>query len=429
MRLTNKQSKGVENHIIKAVAVLGPTAKPSEILRFLHDKEQASSMTAALLGSRLSRLKLAGRVSLQNGIRDADGMKKWLASIAGIVLGQGRQLGVRGVFYLAVAAGLCEKTEAAYQSVVKALDRLRMSGEVAFDRIIDAGRTIHPHGLDARSPVVDLMTNATDYDAIQTYIESTVNDAAEEEPRISAPERPEYYQAADPDNLSLALMQSEQVQDQIDNEPWDGCDAVPFIICEKEGLSGIIEPVCYRYDVPFVAVRGGASITILHDIWELLQTSNIPWKILTLYDYDKAGLDIEHAAMNRLRAFDDAFGGEAEWTSERIAVTPDQVDELELPMRPEKNGDGEAVELDAIPPDTLAEIVEEAIKACIPEDIEERREAAREDAKDTHRLRVNEMVDAATQDYEPQRNVEMEEYVEEWQPQFDDLIEDFRRGE
>ena len=133
--------------------------------------------------------------------------------------------------------------------------------------------------------------------------------------------------------------------------------------------------------------------------------------------------------MNRLRAFDDAFGGEAEWTSERIAVTPDQVDELELPMRPEKNGDGEAVELDAIPPDTLAEIVEEAIKACIPEDIEERREAAREDAKDTHRLRVNEMVDAATQDYEPQRNVEMEEYVEEWQPQFDDLIEDFRRGE
>ena len=243
MRLTNKQSKGVENHIIKAVAVLGPTAKPSEILRFLHDKEQASSMTAALLGSRLSRLKLAGRVSLQNGIRDADGMKKWLASIAGIVLGQGRQLGVRGVFYLAVAAGLCEKTEAAYQSVVKALDRLRMSGEVAFDRIIDAGRTIHPHGLDARSPVVDLMTNATDYDAIQTYIESTVNDAAEEEPRISAPERPEYYQAADPDNLSLALMQSEQVQDQIDNEPWDGCDAVPFIICEKEGLSGIIEPL------------------------------------------------------------------------------------------------------------------------------------------------------------------------------------------
>ena len=428
MRLTNKQSKGVENHIIKAVAVLGPTAKPSEILRFLHDKEQASSMTAALLGSRLSRLKLAGRVSLQNGIRDADGMKKWLASIAGIVLGQGRQLGVRGVFYLAVAAGLCEKTEAAYQSVVKALDRLRMSGEVPFDRIIDAGRSIHSHGLGERSPVLDLMTSSTDYDEIQTYLETTVEKEAEREPWISPPERPEYYQAANLDELADELMQSDETQSQIDNGPWDGCEEVPFVICEKEGLSGILQPICYQYDVPFVAVRGGASITILHDIWDMMQEGELPWRLLTFYDFDKAGLDIEHAAMNRLRAFDDTFGGEAEWTSQRIAVTPDQVEELDLPMRPEKKGDGEAVELDAIPPDTLSEIVTEAIQACIPQDIEERRLDAHMAANKTHRLRVNEMVDAATQDYEPQRNVEMEEYVEEWQPQFDDLIEDFRRG-
>ena len=155
---------------------------------------------------------------------------------------------------------------------------------------------------------------------------------------------------------------------EIDHGPWDGCEEVPFVICEKEGLSGIIEPVCYQYKVPFVAVRGAASITILHDIWELLQTSDLPWRLLTFYDFDKAGLDIEHAALDRLRR----FGGEAEWTHQRIAVTPDQIEQLHLPMRPEKRYIGEAVELDAIPPDVLAEIVEKSIQSCIPEDIEDR---------------------------------------------------------
>ena len=61
-----------------------------------------------------------------------------------------------------------------------------------------------------------------------------------------------------------------------------------------------------------------------------------------------------------------AFGGEVESTAERIAVTPEQVDELELPMRPEKNSLAEVVELDVIPPDVLAELVEKAIQSCIP---------------------------------------------------------------
>ena len=427
MRLTNKQSQDVDTHIIKAVEVLGPRAKPRAILRFLHEKEQGSSVTTGMLHSRLYRLKQAGQVSLQNGVRDADEMQRWLSSIAGIVLGQGRQLGVRGVFYLAVAAGLCEKNEAAYKSVVKALDRLRMSSEVPFDRIIDAGRTIHPHGLDARRPVVDLMTDSTDYDAIRSHIDSTVTVEAEEEPSILLPTSPDFEQAREADVLAYALMGSEEAQADIDHGTWDGCDAVPFVICEKEGLSGILQPICYQYDVPFVAVRGAASITILHDIWDMMQEGELPWRLLTFYDFDKAGLDIEHGAMNRLRAFDDAFGGEAEWTSQRIAVTPDQVEELDLPMRPEKQGYGEAVELDAIPPDTLAEIVTEAIKSCIPEDIDDQREAARSDAREAHYNTVEEMVTEAVQDYEPQRNAEMERYVEEAKPQFDALRDKFLR--
>ena len=422
MQPTHKQSAATNRHIINAISVLGPTAKPREIIQLLQDKKQAKYLTPHRLHSRLFQLKKSGRISLQNGKRNAEEMGQWRAKLVDIVNGQSRQLGVRGVFYLAVAAGLCEKTDSMYEAVVDALDILRMSGEVAFDRIIDAGRTIHPHGLREQSPVGDLVTDATDYDAIRSHIDSTVNEEAAEEPSIIPPVSPDFDQARDADVLAYALLGSEEAQADIDHGTWDGCDAVPFVICEKEGLSGIVQPICALYDVPFVAVRGGASITILHDIWEMLQTSDLPWRLLTLYDFDRAGSDIEHAALERLLA----FGGEAEWTSERIAVTPEQVDELKLPMRPEKRG-GEAVELDAIPPDTLAEIVTEAIKACIPEDIEDRREAARSEAREAHYNTVEEMVNEAMQDYEPQRNAEMQVYVEEAQPRFNDLRDAFLR--
>ena len=423
MQPTHKQSAATNRHIINAVSVLGPTAKPREILEFLHDKKQAKYVTAKILRGRLCRLKQAGRVSLENGSRNADEMESWRMDIGTIVRGQSRQLGVRGVFYLAVAAGLCAKTNQAYQSVVAVLDILRMSGEVPFDHIIDAGRTIHPYGLDERSPVADLITSMADYDAIRDNIEATVTEEAEQEPWIYPPKPPQYYQAQEPDELTERLMGSDVTQAQLEHGQWDGCEEVPFVLCEKEGLAGIIEPVCAQYHVPFVAVRGAASITILHDIWELLQESNLQWRFLTFYDWDKAGMDIEAAAMDRLRA----FGGEADWTSQRVAVTEDQIETLDLPMRPEKRGYGEAVELDAIPPDTLAEIVENAIKACIPDDIDAQRIVAREEAEAAHRERVTDIVDDALQDYEPQRNTEMERYVEDAKPQFDALRDKFLR--
>ena len=269
----------------------------------------------------------------------------------------------------------------------------------------------------------DLVTDNTDYEAIQSHIDWKVTREAGEEPSITPPTPPDFDQAREADQLADALMDSDEVQADIDHGPWDGCKVVPFVICEKEGLSGIIQPICAQYDVPYVAVRGAASITVLHQLWEMLQVGELPWRLLTLYDYDWAGENIEYAAMRRL----EAFGGEAEWTSERIAVTPEQVNEMNLPMRPEKNGDGEAVELDAIPPDVLAEIVEKAIQSCIPEDIEDRRRAARSEAREAHYDKVEEMVTESMEDYEPQRNAEMSRYVQEQQQKFERFIREFER--
>ena len=330
-RVTNEQSKALNALIIQATTKHGLN-KPNEIFGFLKDNGQVKNLTINSLYQRMVRLKKDGRVTCPLWQRTAEQMEEWRQSIAAIVNGQTRQLGVRGVFYLAVAAGLCEKTQLVYQSVSKALDILRMSGDVEFDRIIDAGRTIYPHGLD--EPVGDLVTNNTDYDAIQSHIDWKVTMEAGEEPSITPPTPPDFDQAREADELADALMDSDEVQADIDHGPWDGCEVIPFVICEKEGLSGIIQPICAQYDVPFLATRGGASITVLHQLWDMMQVGELPWRLLTLYDYDKAGEDIENAAMSRLRA----FGGEAKWTSKRIAVTAKQVSRLKLPTRPEKNG-------------------------------------------------------------------------------------------
>ena len=415
MRRTNKQSAALDGLIIKAVT--DGLTLPRDIFKLLSKNKHAKGLTQGQLYQRVFRLKRDGRVSCPDGKRNPEAMQKFRDDVAAIVNGQSRQLGVRGVFYLAVAAGLCEKTDGAYQGVVHALDILRMSGDVAFDRIIDSGRIVHPHGLGDRSPVVDLVTAGTDYDEIQTFIENKVSEEAEYEPNITDPEPPSYTQGMEPDELTESVMKLDEVGAQIDHGPWDGCEVVPFVVCEKEGLSGIIQPVCLAYDVPYVAVRGGASITVLHQIWELMQEGALPWRVLTLYDFDQAGENIEAAAVARLRA----FGGEAKWTSERIAVTPKQVKKLKLPTRPEKKGDGVAVELDAIPPDTLAKIVTAAIKKCIPKDIDDRRLVAEEEAEAEHDERLSDIVEGVTVDYEPQRNEEMQEYVEEYRSKFNDL--------
>ena len=420
--MSNDQSESVNALIIEATTKNG-LVKPRDIFGFVKENGQAKNLTMDSVYQRIGRLKKAWLVTCPLWQRTTEQIEERRQSIAAIVNGQTRQLGVRGVFYLAVAAGLCEKTQGEYQAVSKALDILRMGGKVAFDRIIDAGRTIYPHGLGERSPVGDLVTDNTDYDEIQGHIDSTVTEEAAEEPGIIAPSSPDFTQAREAVVLAHDLMWSDEVQADIDHGTWDGCEVVPFVICEKEGLSGIIQPICAQYDVPFVAVRGAASITVLHQLWEMMQLGELPWRLLTLYDFDKAGDDIENAAMSRLRA----FGGDAVWTSERIAVTAKQVSRLKLPTRPEKNGDGEAVELDAIPPDTLAKLVTSAIKACIPKDIEDRRRAARSEAREAHYDKVEEMVTESMEDYEPQRNEEMQRYVQEQQPKFERLRREFER--
>jgi hypothetical protein len=142
---------------------------------------------------------------------------------------------------------------------------------------------------------------------------------------------------------------------------------------EKDALAGVLADVTERWDVSLMVSRGTSSATFLHaagevarEAWEQAGTRTV---VLALYDYDAGGARAFRAVDRALR--DGGFG--APPTSvELLAVTEHQIDSWALPTRPAKPSDPEAhkfgpeaVELDAIPPDRLVALVEDAIVARV----------------------------------------------------------------
>ena len=145
---------------------------------------------------------------------------------------------------------------------------------------------------------------------------------------------------------------------------------------EKDALAGVIAPVTERWDVSLMVSRGTSSATFLHAAmetarraWVKAQTRTI---VLALYDYDAAGRRAFRAIERAL--FEDDFAAPPT-TVDLIAVTEEQIDAWDLPTRPAKATDpeahkfgAEAVELDAIPPDRLQALVDDAISGLVNED-------------------------------------------------------------
>ena len=115
--------------------------------------------------------------------------------------------------------------------------------------------------------------------------------------------------------------------------------------------------------------RGYASISFL---WSAAETIKLEGKPTFLYyfgDCDPSGRDIPRAVEKSLREMSGA-----DITFEVVAVTDQQIEEMNLPTRPtkktdsrSKNFEGESVEVDAIPPKELKRICRSLIEQHIDE--------------------------------------------------------------
>jgi len=214
---------------------------------------------------------------------------------------------VRQVYYQAVSRALCDKTEAAYDAVGRALLVARRDGRLPYCTIADSTRWM-------RKPA--------------TY-----------------------------DNLDAALLECARTYRRA---LWNEQTAYVEVWLEKDALSGVLVPVTDKYDVPLMTVRGYASESFLASAAEVIAAVGKPTYLYYFGDHDPSGVDIPVVVERRLRAM--APG--ADFHFECVAVTQAQID-----RRPTKKSDsrarkfiGESVEVDAIPPADLRGLVEACIK-------------------------------------------------------------------
>jgi hypothetical protein len=234
------------------------------------------------------------------------------------IIEAGRPMTVRQVFYQATVRGLVEKAETGYDKIQSDLTKLRRAGELPYDWLADNTRW-------QRKP--------RSFGSVEEALRDTA----------------QYYRK----NL------------------WASGDCYVEIWIEKDALAGVIFPVTAAFDVPLMVARGYASLSFLHDAAEYINSLDVPAYIYHLGDFDPSGVNAAEKIEQTLRE----MAPRAEIYFERIAVTDVQISVWELPTRPTKASDTRAsgfgdisVELDAIEPNLLRQIVQDAIEQHLPAD-------------------------------------------------------------
>jgi hypothetical protein len=116
--------------------------------------------------------------------------------------------------------------------------------------------------------------------------------------------------------------------------------------------------------VPLVLLRGYGSQSYIDDISEMVENDGRPAVLAYCGDYDPTGEDILRDFLKRCPV----------WSAvERVAVTPEQLDDYSLPVNQGKWADTRAskftakhgalvqVEVEAIPPETLRDLYQDVI--------------------------------------------------------------------
>ena len=234
------------------------------------------------------------------------------------IIDDGKPMTVRQVFYQATVRGLVEKAESGYGKVQNDLTLMRRDGVLPYDWLADNTRW-------QRKP--------------QTF------DSVEQALRETAA----FYRK------SL----------------WTDADSYVEIWLEKDALSGVILPITSMYDVPLMVARGYASLSFLYNAADYINTLTVPTYIYHLGDFDPSGVNAGEKIEETLRE----MAPDAEIYFERLAVTEEQIDAWNLPTRPTKKSDTRSksfgdisVELDAIEPNRLRLIVQEAIEQHLPQE-------------------------------------------------------------
>lgn len=248
--------------------------------------------------------------------------KAWITQAAEAVLRTySEPITIRQLHYRLVAQGMTNDVNH-YKRVISAMTDARWNGSVRFGAFVDRERSMS--GETEAAPV-------------------SLKDEVE---------RAQYQIQAWMENYHL--------------NRWENQRAYVEVWIEKKALQGVFEGPCEKLRVALAPCKGYPSLTFLHEAKQRFSDAEDRGQdsvILYFGDYDPSGEDIPRSVKENLLR----MGIEVE--VERVALTAEQIEEMGLPSVPAKEGDSRsrtwsgdgAVELDAIEPAQLAEMVTGAI--------------------------------------------------------------------
>ena len=220
---------------------------------------------------------------------------------------------VRQLFYVLVSASVVEKSEREYKStVIRLALGLRRSGRIPWENITDATRW--------------------------------------------------YYKPRTHDSLADALEECARLYRR---SLWTDLPIRVQVWCESLSVAGIVRDVAEEWDVPLYPGKGYTSHDFVRSAARDIAFAGKPAVVYLLGDYDASGRDIIRFASKSLREYAAEVDSSVPIDFRTIAVTEAQIVEWSLPSHPAKKKDSRfkrygirnAVELEAIPPDRLRELV------------------------------------------------------------------------
>jgi len=169
--------------------------------------------------------------------------------------------------------------------------------------------------------------------------------------------RPQFLFASITDALQNTI-------DHYRHDLWANTSSYVEIWAESDAVAGVLNLEADTWGVPVLVFRGYNSASFLRIMAQEIEGSGRPAFVYYFGDWDPSGEDIPRDALKQVRE----HIPDVDITFERITVIPEQITAWNLPTAPPKRTDsrtkkfkGGTVEIEAIPPGTLREMVRDCI--------------------------------------------------------------------
>jgi hypothetical protein len=320
--------------------------------------EEASTKTGRSLGELTVLSAQIDPYRLDTEARHRDG--RWVAEQLDRLVARGRQIHWRALHYILVSTtSLAKPNGEPYKNIDEdwtwlvevAGKAARWLGYIPFERIIDNRNA---------EPVICHKARIVPRSTISIGIEVTIPDIDDLEPRPVA-------------------------------EGFVARQAYHFVIFgEKASLEPVLLSIARAKQADLYLPQGEISDTLLFRICADAAKDGRPLILFTVSDCDPAGYQMPISIGRKLQAFKDLLFPKLKFEVVSVALTPDQVRELDLPSTPLKEGEKRAdrwteafgiaqTEVDALlalRPDALREMVENAFAPYFDNALDDRVEAA-----------------------------------------------------